>query len=82
MARRLRWFREAMIINIETGTTEQTRRSTPGVHPFLGPPVISNRRCPKCGSWLFGHPRWHEVDGGGWIEYDVRCAYRCEAKER
>jgi hypothetical protein len=68
-----------MIIDFETWKAKvESRSATSAIPPFLGQPVISIRRCPSCGTPLLGFPRWHEEDGGGWIEFDEACAYGCK----
>lgn len=46
--------------------------------PFLGRPILSNRRCPNCETRLIATPRWHrEADGSGWMWFSIGCAYLC-----
>ena len=73
-----------MLIDFEIWKEGVPRRRA---QPFLGRPVISNRRCSSCGTALLGFPRWREApredckrataDGGGWIEFEEACAYGC-----
>jgi hypothetical protein len=68
-----------MIIAFETWKAAPPSVSaTSATPPFLGQPVISDSRCPFCGTRFLGYPRWHDqADGGGWIEFDEACAYGC-----
>jgi hypothetical protein len=76
----------AVVVNFETWKAGRLRRGS--THkPFLGRPVISDRRCPSCGTALLGFPKWREAPredckrataaGGGWIEFEEACAYGC-----